>query len=231
MGWAELRAMRTNRWKYIRAPKPELYDLVQDPGETTNVIASHPAEVKELEASLNGVSGSPEKVAPAAMDPRTLRQLKSLGYLGGSSTPGTELTGQGTDPKDRLEVLRLLHLADALRRPPARAYLPAAPGDRERPGQSRPLQQSRQSVRGSRTPAEAMKLYDDALSQGRPRRLAVLPPGQSVSAAGKEDGGDHSFRDRDATQSLGLREPGEPGGGLSSGRQARRSPSALSTRF
>ena len=51
MGWAEMRAIRTNRWKYIRAPKPELYDLVQDPGETTNVIASHPADVKELEAA------------------------------------------------------------------------------------------------------------------------------------------------------------------------------------
>ena len=33
MGWAELRAMRTNRWKYVRAPKPELYDLAQDPAE------------------------------------------------------------------------------------------------------------------------------------------------------------------------------------------------------
>src|SRR5450759_5700645 len=72
MGWAEIRAMRTNRWKYIRAPKPELYDLVQDPGETNNVIASHPAEVQELEAKLKAVSGSNDKVAPAAMDPRTL---------------------------------------------------------------------------------------------------------------------------------------------------------------
>src|SRR5574341_885992 len=27
MGWTELRAVRTNRWKYVRAPKPELYDL------------------------------------------------------------------------------------------------------------------------------------------------------------------------------------------------------------
>src|SRR5690606_26087738 len=25
MGWTELRAVRTNRWKYIRAPRPELY--------------------------------------------------------------------------------------------------------------------------------------------------------------------------------------------------------------
>ena len=71
MGWAELRAMRTNRWKYVRAPKPELYDLAQDPAETTNVIASHPAEAQELEAQLKAVSAGTEKVASAPMDPRT----------------------------------------------------------------------------------------------------------------------------------------------------------------
>ena len=38
MGWAELRAIRTAHWKYIRAPKPELYDLSQDPAEAHNVI-------------------------------------------------------------------------------------------------------------------------------------------------------------------------------------------------
>jgi arylsulfatase A-like enzyme len=31
MGWSELRGIRTARWKYVRAPRPELYDLVQDP--------------------------------------------------------------------------------------------------------------------------------------------------------------------------------------------------------
>ena len=39
MGWVELRAIRTNRWKYIRAPRPELYDLSDDAGETKNVLA------------------------------------------------------------------------------------------------------------------------------------------------------------------------------------------------
>jgi arylsulfatase A-like enzyme/Flp pilus assembly protein TadD len=111
MGWAELRGMRTNRWKYIRAPKPELYDLEQDPGETTNVIASHPEQVQGLESRLKNISAIAEKVAPAAMDPHTLQQLRSLGYVGGSSTQATELTGEGIDPKDRLEVLRLLHQA------------------------------------------------------------------------------------------------------------------------
>ena len=41
MNWAELRSIRTNRWKYIRAPKPELYDLTSDPHETNNVIRQH----------------------------------------------------------------------------------------------------------------------------------------------------------------------------------------------
>jgi tetratricopeptide (TPR) repeat protein len=37
--------------------------------------------------------------------------LRSLGYLGGSSGEGYTLTGKGVDPKERVEVLRLLHLA------------------------------------------------------------------------------------------------------------------------
>jgi tetratricopeptide (TPR) repeat protein len=111
LGWAELRGMRTKRWKYIRAPKPELFDLAQDPGETTNVIGAHAAQVRELEAQLTAASGADGKVSTVASDPQTMRQLKSLGYLGGASQQEFELTGKGTDPKDRLEVLRLLHFA------------------------------------------------------------------------------------------------------------------------
>ena len=40
MGWAELRAMRTAKWKYVRAPRAELYDLEKDPHELVNVIQS-----------------------------------------------------------------------------------------------------------------------------------------------------------------------------------------------
>ncbi|MGE5644247.1 MAG: sulfatase-like hydrolase/transferase [Acidobacteriota bacterium] len=110
MGWTELRGVRTNRWKYIRAPKPELYDLAQDPGETTNVIASHPAEFRDLESKLKTVAGrDTEKVEAAPLDQRTMSELKSLGYLSGSGQ--YELTGKGADPKDRTAVLKLLHFA------------------------------------------------------------------------------------------------------------------------
>ena len=168
MGWAELRGVRTDRWKYIRAPRPELYDLAQDPGETNNVIAAHPAEVQQLEAQLKAASGGDEKIRTAASDPRTLQQLKSLGYLGGSSQREYELTGKGTDPKDRVEVLRLLHFAiyadggapvakqvsllrQAVAEDPANPSLYSHLGDVYR-------RAGRQD--------DAMKLYKDALGKG-----------------------------------------------------------------
>jgi choline-sulfatase len=110
MGWSELRAVRTNRWKYIQAPKPELYDLVKDPGESVNVIDGHAAEVQEMEGKLAAVLGGKtgEKVETVTVDRRTMDQLKSLGYLGGGPQGAQELTGKGIDPKDRVDVLKLL---------------------------------------------------------------------------------------------------------------------------
>jgi tetratricopeptide (TPR) repeat protein len=166
MGWAELRAMRTNRWKYIRAPKPELYDLAQDPAETTNVIASHPAEVQDMEARLKAVSAGTETVASAPMDPATMKQLRSLGYLGGSSPNNEALTGKGTDPKDRLEVLRLLHLAvhSGAALPQRVAMLRKAIA--EDPTNPTLYNNLGNLYAEAGRPAEAMKLYQDALHKG-----------------------------------------------------------------
>ena len=113
MGWAELRGIRTNRWKYIRAPKPELYDLVADPGEIENVIAAHPAEVQKFEAQLKSVGGGSEKVRTKMMDDSSMAQLQSLGYLSGFSPQEYELNGQGPDPKDRLGVLKKIYVAES----------------------------------------------------------------------------------------------------------------------
>jgi tetratricopeptide (TPR) repeat protein len=105
--------MRTNRWKYIRAPHPELYDLIQDPGEKANLASEHPAEVQQLEARLKAAIGSdqPEKIQTTMADPRTVKQLRSLGYLGGASGNEYSLAGQGIDPKERVAILKLLYLA------------------------------------------------------------------------------------------------------------------------
>jgi choline-sulfatase len=114
MGWAELRAIRTNHWKYIRAPKPEMYDLSLDAAESSNVIQSHAAEVQRFEAQLRAVigTGGAEKVETAMIGRRTLDQLQSLGYTSGFTARAYDLTGQGADPKDRVGILKLMQAAD-----------------------------------------------------------------------------------------------------------------------
>jgi arylsulfatase A-like enzyme len=90
MNWSELRAIRTNRWKYIRAPPPELYGLTSDPGETNNVIEQHGPEARKFEAHLKNIispdRNGTEKVDTAMLDERVMDQLKSLGYLSGAGS-------------------------------------------------------------------------------------------------------------------------------------------------
>jgi arylsulfatase A-like enzyme/Flp pilus assembly protein TadD len=112
MGWSELRGIHTAHWMYIRAPRPELYDLNQDPGELNNVIDAHPKEYRELEAQLKKLSrlgsSSKETVEFKQMDQQTMNQLKSLGYVSGFSAPSFELDGKGADPKDHVATLKTL---------------------------------------------------------------------------------------------------------------------------
>ena len=118
MGWSELRGIHTAHWMYIRAPRPELYNLDQDPGELNNIITTHPKEFRELEAQLKKLSllgnNNTETVVTNRMDQQTLSQLKSLGYVGGSSGSNIELNGKGADPKDMLNVLLLFNSAMGL---------------------------------------------------------------------------------------------------------------------
>ncbi len=117
MGWSELRGIRTDQWMYIRAPKPELYDLTRDPGETKNVIQQHPMERERFEAVLNGIisaggHGTTEKVQMKLIDKQTAEDLNSLGYVADYSPKTYELTGKGIDPKDRTNILKLLYEAE-----------------------------------------------------------------------------------------------------------------------
>jgi tetratricopeptide (TPR) repeat protein len=99
------------------------------------------------------------------MDPQTLRQLKSLGYLSGPSQPA-ELTGEGTDPKDRLEVLRLLHLGTNSPAPAAQKISMLRQAIAQDPANPA-LYNSLGNLYGEAgRQADATKLYDDALRKG-----------------------------------------------------------------
>ena len=117
MGWSELRAMRTDGWKYILAPRPELYDLHRDPGELQNLTAQHRTEAGQFQQLIwrvAGTQGKAEKVSTVPMDEKTRRDLESLGYVGGGSTREIQLGTDAPDPKDRIAVMKIMEEGEKL---------------------------------------------------------------------------------------------------------------------
>jgi len=116
MGWSELRAMRTDGWKYILAPHPELYDLRRDPGELKNLIAQHPGDADQFQKliwKIAGTQGKAENLTTVPLDEKTRRELESLGYVGGGGSREIQLGSDAADPKDRIPVLELTQRAEA----------------------------------------------------------------------------------------------------------------------
>jgi choline-sulfatase len=170
MGWAELRGIRSNRWKYVRAPRPELYDLSQDAGERVNVAASHATDVRELDRRLEALTGGGqvEKVQTTMVDPRTMKQLRSLGYLGGTSGGNYALAGKGIDPKDRTGVLKLLYQAVSpdSGTPQARRIPLLEEALRQDSGDATIYFHLGDVYQQSGRTAEAMKLYREGIGKG-----------------------------------------------------------------
>ncbi len=102
-GWAPLAALTEGGWRYVAAPRPELYDLLIDPGERVNLVEVRPDEARRLRAELERLQQrSPAAVAPDADLERDVRAaLEALGYL--EASPGRP--GDGIDPKDGIELL------------------------------------------------------------------------------------------------------------------------------
>ncbi len=84
-GWAPLRSVRAEGFKLIDAPRPEFYDLKNDPGELKNAYAPDRKEIQKFSAMLADLKAkAPQNVA------------------GNSPLP---------DPKDKIQEQNLLHVA------------------------------------------------------------------------------------------------------------------------
>ena len=109
LGWSELRSLADQRFHYIEAPSPELYDVAADPAERANVVKdqrrTYAAMRQELEAVPRG------SMTAANIDPEEAKKLTALGYLGGGSS---DATGPLPDPKERIGDLTALKEANRL---------------------------------------------------------------------------------------------------------------------
>jgi arylsulfatase A-like enzyme len=100
-GWSALRALRSGRFKAIDAPRPELYDLLTDPGERHDLARERPATIAALLAALRQTPRSPLQGTP--VDSADRRALASLGYVSArATTPGPALHESLPDPKDEI---------------------------------------------------------------------------------------------------------------------------------
>lgn len=127
-GMAPLYAIRHDGFKFIRAPKPELYDLRSDPKELKNLFGGQGKRAAELEKRLDALladcAGRATKAAENPMDRETLAALSALGYV----APVEDRTSMsGMDPKDGIVIYNELeearHLAQRSRWTDAEAAL------------------------------------------------------------------------------------------------------------
>ena len=108
-GWSALTSLRAGNQLYVRAPKPELYDLVSDSGEKNNLYrVNRAAAVRlatQLENFVKGISKGAPQPLQDGLDEKSREKLSALGYMASdkSSSP------RSIDPKDRVDVANDMH--------------------------------------------------------------------------------------------------------------------------
>jgi arylsulfatase A-like enzyme/Tfp pilus assembly protein PilF len=111
-GWSALRAVRIGQYKLIDAPRPELFDLTADPGETTNLFESRRDVGNRLQRTLRALEAQFARAAAPAkaetIDPETRARLTSLGYVSSFVATETDATVVRADPKDKIALFNLM---------------------------------------------------------------------------------------------------------------------------
>lgn len=195
-GYAPVRALRGEGFKYIDTPREELYRVASDPGETTNLAESRAPLAAAMRTHLRQLHGEDAARAANAVpaDPESLERLAALGYVGGTAPmPGPAPAGGLPDPKDRLDQYnrysRAVNAAIAGRRrgDPASVVQALDPVAREFPGQYSIVSYLGEALLELRRFEEALpyltKARDLSPKAGPPwARLA-----EALSGAGKPD--------------------------------------------
>jgi len=111
-GWSELIGLIDGDWKYIQAPKEELYNLKKDPEEEKNAINEEKKVVSDMKNKLRDIIknySSGLEAEKREMTAEEKERLRSLGYVGFSEGISKD---ELPDPKDRIDELQMIHQAE-----------------------------------------------------------------------------------------------------------------------
>ena len=109
-GWSDLRVIREGRFKYVQAPRPELYDLREDPGERRDLAREKGPQATAMRAALAKMLDRERQIrregSPAPSD-EVSEKLGALGYVGAGGP--AETATPGADPKDKIDEFRIVN--------------------------------------------------------------------------------------------------------------------------
>ncbi|HYN10208.1 MAG TPA: sulfatase-like hydrolase/transferase [Vicinamibacterales bacterium] len=105
-GWSELVALVDGRYKYIKAPRPELFDLERDPHERQNVVEERAQASLAMRAALDMLVAGQPIDSPSAVSGEDRERLAALGYVGTqTAAPAAASAETLPDPKDKVGIL------------------------------------------------------------------------------------------------------------------------------
>jgi len=115
-GWSEMAALRVGDWKYIQAPREELYDLRTDPGEADNLAEKRGGDLARMREEIQQLMAAAVPTGASIayrqeLDETAREGLRSLGYIW---APGPSRNTSFPDPKDMSYLLAFLDEASRL---------------------------------------------------------------------------------------------------------------------
>jgi arylsulfatase A-like enzyme/tetratricopeptide (TPR) repeat protein len=173
-GWSDLKSLVSGRYHYIESPRPELYDLVADPAEKTNLLATERRTGARLREALAGIPAGVDTLEQVSRE--EAGKLGSLGYLG-----RTAVSGSRENPVDQIGLLERMREAYLLAE--SRQYREAEEGLRallaERPDLLDVRLRLAELLVENGRDADAIAQYDELLQ----RATIPLPDAMLASAA------------------------------------------------
>ena len=106
-GWSPLRSLRSGKYLFIDAPRPELYDALNDPSEEHDLLPTSKAvgetlgtQLRKFRARTSSASLAPKQ----ALNAQQQANLQALGYVASGEPSAPNSVAGEADPKDKIEI-------------------------------------------------------------------------------------------------------------------------------